>query len=307
MWLHTFSNYILRHRWQAFVLTFIVTFIPILGIIGIVIAAFITLVKDVREGAILTVAATLPYVISFLITGGKGTTVPLVLWAAIGVAISSNILTWVFAVMLKRQASFSVIFQTAALLGVLVISVIHLAYPDIANWWGKQLRAYYNQATTITSIIKGTSTEQTDAINITKQYATGLMVAAVLFNAALQLIFARWWQALIFMPKMLRSELHTIRLSQLAGVLFIASLVLSYLGNAVVLDIMPVMYLLFMAAGLSLTHNLFGLMENPKSAWIWLTIVYIALIISLPIGVMAIATLALFDIWLDIRKRFKRV
>jgi hypothetical protein len=308
MWLHTFTSYILRHRWQTLALTFAITFIPIFGIIGILIATLMTLVKGVVEGALFTLAATLPYVISFLITGDKGS-VSLVLWAAMGVAVLSNVLTWVFAVMLKRQATWSVILQTAALLGVLIISVIHLAYPEIADWWGEQLHAYYNQASKITNAIKGSATsgnDQTEAINITKQYATGLMVAAVLFNAIIQLIFARFWQSLIFMPGMLRKELHHIRLSQLAGVLFMASLVLSYLGNNVVLDIMPVIYLLFMAAGLSVLHYLFSLMDNPKSAWVWLSIAYVALVISLPIGAMIVAMLALFDIWVDTRKRFKK-
>ena len=31
-------------------------------------------------------------------------------------------------------------FQIAALVGVLVISVIHLAYPQVADWWGVQLQ-----------------------------------------------------------------------------------------------------------------------------------------------------------------------
>jgi hypothetical protein len=45
-------------------------------------------------------------------------------------------------------------------------------------------------------------------------------------------------------------------LSTLAGILFLASLVLAYLGNKVVLDVMPIVYGLFAAAGLSLIHYL---------------------------------------------------
>ena len=57
----------------------------------------------------------------------------------------------------------------------------------------------------------------------------------------------------IYNPGSLRKELHRIRLSQLAGLLFLISMVFSYLGNSVVLDIMPVLYMLFCAAGLSLS------------------------------------------------------
>src|SRR5580658_3103660 len=136
MWLQRFTNYIVRHRRQAIALTFVSTFIPIIGILGVLIAALMTLIKGVAEGAIFIVAATLPYAITFAIGMTGNPAPPLAAWVAAGIAVLSNILTWVFAVMLRRQASFSLIIQIAALIGVLVVSVIHLIYPNIADWWG---------------------------------------------------------------------------------------------------------------------------------------------------------------------------
>jgi phage terminase large subunit-like protein len=314
MWLHRFTDYILQHRLKAMLFTFVITFVPVIGLVGILIAALVTLVKGVVEGAIFTAAATLPFIISFCLSGTSGAETPLVVWAAVGVAVLSNVLTWVFAVMLRRQTSWSLILQIAALLGVLAVSVVHLAYPGVIDWWGIQLQSYYNQAAAITTSVLNNSPPaavppnevQLESITVTKQYATGLMVAAVLFNAILQLVVARWWQVLVFTPGMLRKELHRIRLSQLAGVLFVGSLVLAYLGNAVVLDIMPILYLLFGAAGLSLVHYLFGLM-NSKTTWFWLSLLYIALVIALPTSVLVVAFLALLDIWLDVRKRIQKV
>lgn len=311
MWLQRFTHYILRHRWQALALTFISTFIPVVGIVGVLIAALVTLIKGVAEGALFIIAATLPFIITFAITGTGEPTPPLVAWAAVGVAVLSNILTWVFAVMMRRQTSFSLILQIAALLGVLVISIVHLVYPNVADWWGTQLQSYYAQATA--AIAKGAARTaavvpndtQLESINLTKQYATGLMVAAILFNAILQLVVAKWWQAIVFNPGSLREELQTVRLSQLAGVLFIVSLILSYLGNSVVLDIMPVLYLLFCAAGLSFIHYLFGLVNSPTK-WFWISVLYIALIFSLPTSALLVAVMALFDIWFDGRKRIRK-
>lgn len=309
MWLQRTTNYLLWHRWQTAALVFVSTFIPVVGIVGIIIAALITLRKGIVEGGLLTIAATLPYIISSLMTGTSESTLPIVLWAVVGVAVLSNALTWVFAVMLRRQASWSLILQIAALLGVLVVSIIHLAYPEIADWWGGQLQAYYSQAKTMTAMLKSTATSggdvQLEAINATKQYATGLMVVGVLFNAVLQLIAARWWQSLVFSPGSLRKELHAIRLSQLAGVLFAVSLVLWYLGNSVVLDIMPILFVLFGAAGLSLVHYLFGLL-NTNTRWFWLAVFYIALLISMPTSLVLVSLIALLDIWFDVRKRFKK-
>lgn len=334
MWLQRFTDYILRHRWQAIALTFLSTLVstylgklmpnaPVLlgllgvlvavflGIFGILIATLVTLVKGVVEGAIFALAATLPYLISVYVPVNNAVVTPSVmLWIGVGVAVLSNVLTWVFAVMLRRHTGFSLIIQIAALLGVLAISVIHLVYPGIADWWGSQLQflqAFYAQASTAMKTTAAPGHEVgMEAINVAKQFATGVIVAAILCNALLQLIVARWWQAILFKPGSLRRELHGIRLSQLAGVLFFISLVLSYLGNSVILDIMPVLYMLFGAAGLSLIHYLFGLMHSP-TVWFWLSVFYLTLIFSWPFSVVLVAMLGWLDIWLDVRKRFRKV
>jgi hypothetical protein len=307
MWLRRFTNYILENRWRAIALTFVITFIPLVGMVGILIAALVTLRKGMLEGGLFTVAATLPFVISFYLSGGQAAVVPLALWAAVGVAVLSNLLTWVYAVMLCKKKSWSAILQTAALFGVFLISVIHLCYPGVADWWGKALQSYYSQASNVAGLLQEksvTSNEaQIAAINITKEFATGLMTAAVLFNAVLQLVIARWWECIVYTPGLLRRELHNIRLSRLAGALFILSLVFAYLGNGVVLDIMPVLYMLFVAAGLSLIHYMFGLMRS-KATWFWLALLYTGLILGMQTSVLVVSVLALLDVWVDVRRRF---
>ena len=311
MKLKRFTNYMLEHRLRAVLLTFGFTFIPVVGVLGILYAALVTLRKGVVEGAIMTVAASVPYVISFMFASHDANALPLVLWTAVSVAVLSNVLTWVFAVLLYRQMTWSGIIQVAALVGVLVISAVHLAYPDIANWWATQLTDYYTQAATMMSDVLQSgeavpSDTQLQSINITKDYATGMVVAAVLFNAVMQLMVARWWQAILFAPGALRRELHNIRLSPLAGVLFMVSLVIEWLGNGVVQDVMPVLYLLFTGAGLSVIHYFFGLMVSP-TRWFWIAVLYATLIFALPISMVFIAMVALLDIWLDLRRKLRKI
>lgn len=311
MWFKRFTEYLLRHRFLTIAVAFLSTFIPVLGIVGILIAALVTLCKGIIEGAIVTIAATLPYIISFYFSINPGETFPSMVWIAIGIAVISNLLTWVFAVMLRSQASWSLILQMAALLGVLVVSVIHLAVPDVADWWGRELQSFYAQSQALGGLLKssGISAEkQIETITITKQYITGLITVIILFNAVLQLLVARWWQTLAFKPGSLHKELQNIRLSQLAGVLFFASLILAYFGNKVVLDVMPIVYLLFGGAGLSLCHFVLKRM-NAATAWFWLGMLYVLLFFSLIFAqlmvVIFIALFAFADIWIDFRKRLK--
>lgn len=329
MWLLRFTDYILRHRWQALALTFLSTLVSaclskllsnapvlimLLGFLlaiflstfGIVLAALITLIRGMTEGVIFTLAATLPYLIGLYAPANQD--VPhLMLWMGIGFAVLSNVLTWVFAVVLKRQMSWSLLIQLAALLGVFVISVIHLIYPGVVDWWGGQLQAlqsFYTQMAPTSETLKTVATNeaQIEWINISKQISTGAVTAVILCGAMLQLVAARWWQTKVFKPGMLQRELHNLRLSQLAGILFFGSLVLSYLGNVVVLDIMPVLYMLFIVAGLSLIHYLFGLSHSP-TVWFWLAVFYLTLLLTWPFSVVLVAMFGWLDIWLNMRKR----
>ncbi len=311
MRLKRYTEYLLSHFWVALALTFVSTFIPVINVFGILYAALVTLRKGWVAGVIFTAAATIPYAIGFGLNNYHEVTVtmPLAMWAAAGVAILSNVLTWLFAGMLRRQPKWGGILQLAALAGVLVVSVVHLAYPDVANWWGMQLQAFYNHAQS-TGLLKNQTPAaietRMEIIRTTQQYASGVMIAGILFNAILQLIIARWWQLKVFhQAGGLRKELHNIRLYPLAGALFILSLILSYLGNAVVLDIMPILYLLFGVAGLSLIHCLFAQMQS-NTKWFWLMIFYLLLIFSLFGSVVLVALVGLADVWLDLRKRLKK-
>jgi hypothetical protein len=319
MRLQRFTNFLLQHRIVAFVLTFLVSFVPLIGTVGIVYAAFVTLCRGIVEGAIFTFAATIPYAIMLMIPSFHEGKSDLVLWLGISFAVLSNLLTWIFAILLRRQNSWSQMIQVAALIGVLVVSVIHLAYPDISSWWGTQLNEYYTKAMAVTNNIQGSTpanatTVAGDQINASKQYATGVLIAGLLLSAFLQLIAARWWQSAMFYPRILRRELHGIRLSVLAGVLFILSLVLASMDNPVVLDMMPIVYLLFAAAGLSLIHWVLAM--NPNSvSWFGLLFIYFALIFPVltsnlafvsSITVLMVAVLALADAGFNIRKRLRK-
>ena len=299
------SNYLLEHRLTALALVFAMTFVPMIGVVGMLYAGLVTLRKGIIEGGLFTLAATLPYAVSFYFSHPHTVELSFIVWAAIGIAIISNLLTWIFASMLQRQVRWSQLIQIAALMGVLFVSIIHLINPEVTSWWGTQLSTYYEKAATLTNLTKNTET-QIETINITKQYATGMMTMAVLFNAILQLVISRWWQALLFYPGLLRKELHMLKLSRLAGILFVLSMALAYFDNKVTIDMMPILYLLFGAAGLSLIHYLFRFMTS-ATKWFWLWLIYITLIIALPTSVILISILALFDAEFDIRLKLKKM
>lgn len=314
-----FTHHLMGHRWQTVAFVFAISFVPLLNVMSILVAALVTLRKGILEGAIATIAASLPFLLGPILfkQNSSDQAQLLMLWAGIAFSVLTNILTWLFASMLYRGMSWSKLLQLATLLGVLVVSVVHLAYPDIDSWWGERLMAvqsfFGELAPTVSGVAsKNDALAQVENINAMKTVATGAIVAFLIFQAMMQLMVASWWQAVVYSPGSFGREMRSIRLSRLAGLLFMLALALSFFANAnnVIFDIMPTVYMLFLVAGLSLIHYFFRLMDSPM-AWVWLLLVYAMLVLSLfmamPMPIVFVSTLALLDVWFDLRNRIKKV
>lgn len=332
MRLDRLTQYLLGHRWQALLLTFLITYIPLLGMAGIVIAGLFTLSVGVFEGALFTIAASLPYVAA--VYGLQPDALTPMIWLTVILTVSGNILTYVFAVMLRRGSSWSQLVQLAALFGVFVICMIHYFYPGIANWWDAQLQVI--QSKTMSMAVSAGKLQipappVKDAVLTSNKWVTpcltGMVMAFVLLTALIQVAVSRWWQMLVINHASVSRELQTIRLSPLTGYLFILALVLYYLENQIVLDILPVLCLLFGAAGLSLVHNLctirgasqgrqwlyvaliaslFMLAMTPFFAFFRTTVPMMLAALMLFANVFVFILLSLLDIWLDLRTRAQK-
>lgn len=307
MFLRRFTDFVLQSRVQAMATAFVIAFMPIIGSIGILIAALVTLRKGIIEGALVTLAATLPYLISYF-TWAPGADQAQTELMMLSMIVISNLLTWVLAIVLLRVSNWSFTLELAALIGILAITMIHLFYPDIQNWWGKQLTTYFanlanvvDKASSQSGVPVSVTDIQQQTIAAGKLYATGFVTVSVLFNALLQLVVARWWQAAMFNPGGLRKELYQIRLGHIAGLIFVVGIVAAYIGNDMALDMMPVLYTIFFVAGLSLFHSLAA---STKKGWMWLLLIYAGIIWLFPLSIIVVSIIALFDTGIDFRKRF---
>jgi MFS family permease len=308
MLLRRFTDFILQSRLQAMLVAFLAAFIPVFGsIISIVIAAFVTLRKGIKEGALIAVAATLPYILSYVAYSVSTHTSFAVV--AIVVLIVSNILTWFFAAFLRRYNHWGSLLEIAALIGVIAIVVLHLIFPDIQDWWQAQLNAYFSYAAKTAALVNDVTPDaevtaaQMHLVDGMKQYATGFAFAFILLHVFVQLYLARWWQAALFNRGGLRPELYQIRLSYVAGVVFAICLVLAYLGSGVARDTVLILNLIFFIAGLSLLHYL---VAQPRDSWVLIALVYVVIIGLFPISIIIVALIGLLDTAVKVRQRIKR-
>jgi hypothetical protein len=313
--LRRFTDFVLQGRIQACAIAFVLAYIPIIGSVSVLIPGLVTLRKGALEGALVFLAATAPYLLSYFgATQSATVQIDLALVAVVIVA-ASNALMWIFAIILRRYSSWGFILDLAVVLGVVIIGMIHFIYPDVKEWWGQQLTGYFNKTAVMMREMQPSAEVvpadvRVQVVNAIKLYATGIFFVSIMFNALLQLVISRWWQAIMFNPGALRQELLRIRLSYMAGALFLTCYSLASFGNETAKDIMPVMYLIFSAAGLSIAHYL--LVE--RLGLRWLVVLYagsIGVMVLFPGGVALIALLfsavAFFDIGLNFRKRLAKL
>ncbi len=302
MLLRRISDFVLESRRNAMAAAFICAFIPFIGSLSIVIAAFVTLRKGIYEGTLVVIAATLPVLIGYWIYPGSESEMGLSVTQVLVMMLTLNGLTWLFAVWLRQFSSWSLLLELVALLGIVTVSLVHYLYPDIQAFWTKQLTSYFTQVMQASNAGPPDEMAMKNVIEFMKRYLTGAIVIFITFNALLQVFLARWWQSIVFNPGGLRKELYQIRLSYAAGIVFIVGLVCSYWGNDLIVDIMPILYLVFGLAGFSLLH---AVISTRKTGWIWIAVMYGMLILT-PVIVVLIAMLALIDTLVDFRSRLTK-
>jgi len=340
MWLRKLSNYLLAHPYVALLIVFLLTASTVIDVLKIMplvfvlmlgsafslsYAGLVTLINGELIGAGFFGAMTVPYLIKLATLFWSANLSSLDWMMIIGIVFSCllNVLTWATASMLYRGYTWSALMQGITLLGIFAICLIYLLYPGVTAWWVSILQKPFEvaQAQQTVAAVSGsglpsplTPEAQKQLVEAAARVATGMMVAGLIFCALLQVMISRWWQAFLNAPSLLVTELAEIRLSRLTGFLFASGVLLSSLGdmypelnNDLVTAIMPVAYLLFLLVGLILVHYFFGLMASKPARIFWIFFFYIFFIWMAPFSLVLVAMVALFDIWIDFRKRFKSV
>jgi hypothetical protein len=303
MVLRRFTDFILKSRLQAMGTAFVCAFIPLVGSVSILISAFVTLRKNSLDGFYILIAATLPLFIALY--GYSADTVEgfsnfdIVLLMAI-----CNVLTWAFAVLLRKYGSWNLLLQLAAFICLVIVLAVHMLYPDIQAYWQTHLTSYLSS--TMQSVSGATGDEAPEKIGALGSMVqtlspllTGIVSTFVVFYALVQLLLARWWQAALYNRGGLRVELDNIRLSYAAGIIFIICFMFVVAGNPTAEDAGTILYVTFALAGFSVLH---ALIASSKKAWLWNGLMCL-LIFVIPPSMFVIALIALLDTGIDLRKR----
>ena len=273
------AEFVMRGRREAVLTAVIATMVPMFFWLGTAVVGLVTLRKGAREGALVLMWALLPASVAAYF----GEIMPL---AAL---LGTMVVAWV----LRLTASWPWTLCSASALGLLLggglITVGRGYLAHVEKLFAEVVNGIAQQATVdapVHAMLKVPS-----AGDIAGMF--GLILAVVL---VLGLIFARWWQAVLFNAGGFRAEFHALRLErrQVLGLLLLA-FAFAALGDDFRLWIwMPLVPLVF--AGVGLVHAL--LAQRGMSAW--LGFFYAALLLFAPLK-QFLVVLAAMDGWIDMR------
>lgn len=336
--LRHFSDFVLSNTFKAMAVACGLVCVPVLGAISIVLAAFITLRQGAMRGLGVTIAATIPYLI-LLQTRSTSLLLKLI---AIALIITSNLCTWLFALLYKRWKSWSRLLEVLALTGVIAVVSVHIVVPDIGKFWEQEMTTNLTNLYVMSNsdslenviekmqvqpvpkqnLVESAHTKQLaqpqdvlepemlSLISVFKHYVTGILVVAILCGALLQVGLAQLWSTKVFPQPKIIDEFHHVRLSPMLGAVFIVTIILSYLQVNIALDVLPILYVVFFVSGISLLHYLCAKFKG--LAWLGLFVFYsilscIWMSYHSPLLFELVALFSLLDILVNWREKLNKL
>ena len=264
--------------------------------LGGAVIALVTLRLGWREGLLLLAAAALGTAVLGQLVLGQGLSAVLAtlfLWVP----------SWLLAQLLRSSGSLPITMQGAALLGVMALFGVYLAYGDPAPWWQTVLEPVMEPMLEQSGITM--APEQW--LRRAAEMMTGILVGATMLGLIMTLYLARAWQAMLYNPGGFRGEFHGLRLKPALGWATLGLVVLGQLGDGLVatlaMQTAVILLVLYFLAGLALVHGTVGLLGAHTG---WLVAVYILLLVVPPQTMLFLGLAGLTDSWLDFRGRLRK-
>ncbi len=271
---------------------------PPAGLIGAAIIALLTL----RSGAIAGVNALLLGAVSLTVIFAIAGMPPVISFAA-GIAQWSPV--YLLALVLRISRSWSMTLQVSAIIGLLGVLALHLAFPDIEQSW-RQLLNEYLRPVLAQSGKPGKDIEPLLASLAARM--TGLLWASMLLSSLMALMLGRQMQAALFNPGGFAAEFRELRMGLWPAVLGLALIGGSFVSSAQLLDdLLFVLGALYLVQGVAVAY---ALVSQAGASGKWSTpailLALLATVILLGPMMTLLSGLGLADAFADFRRRLLR-
>ena len=292
------ASFVMRGRSQAVMTISIIALLSVLfppiAIVSSAGVALVTLRIGVQDGFVVTLLSAVACAVLAMLVQVNAVPVvaaTLLLWVPV----------WALAVTLRVSRSLAYTATLALLFGVLLIAFHYMQFSDPAAQWFKVLEPMLDKF----SQAQGLEAEQKRLLLVAmSKWMTGMVAAGFFLQLMASLLLGRWWQSLLYNPGGFRDEFHQLRLPRPLALLTIAVIALLSLGVSFgrpLLDYVAMLLIMaYLLQGLALAHGIRAKLEANHG---WLVGMYILLIFGMHYIVLMLATVGVFDAFLDFRAR----
>ncbi|TNF32968.1 MAG: DUF2232 domain-containing protein [Gammaproteobacteria bacterium] len=266
---------------------------PLAWVSGGVIALVVLHLGNSRGAQVVTLATIGSMLLSWLILGSPLVmlTMVLLLWLPV----------WLVAVVLRHSVSLAMAFQVTTALGVLMVLVLNLGFPQlqtlVATDFTRMLQPVLEQQPD-----EATRQQLQQGIDTVMRLLPGILGAGVMMMTVLSLVLGRWWQAALYNPGGFRKEFHELRLGRVMAATGLVLLLLAGFANIeLAVMVVLVFLMMYLLQGTALIHSIVSLRKLNRG---WLFGFYI-LLFFVPHLMVPLAVLGMTDAWIDYRQRLK--
>ncbi|MDH5735393.1 MAG: DUF2232 domain-containing protein [Gammaproteobacteria bacterium] len=207
---------------------------------------------------------------------------------------------WLVSWVLKRSVSLSLALQLITGLGVLLVLVLQLVYPQLMLEQGAVLKAAIEQMMADQSS-SADKAELNRAVDMALRWFPGIMASGLLFGVVFSLLLGRGWQAALYNPGGLAREFNQLRLGRILSVTGLLLLVIAGVTSSDLVTMLVLVVLsIYLIQGLALVHGIIASKGINKA---WLMGFYIMMFLLPHLVLMPLAVFGLTDTWIDFRKR----
>lgn len=203
------------------------------------------------------------------------------------------------AYVLRQTVSLAFSVQILTGLGLIVVLVLYVMFPEIGVTWRETFEQILKPAIEQT----GTQVDPVQLAALLDLFARavpGLLSVVMVFNVLVGLLLGRWWQAALYNPGGLSREFNELRLGKALSATTLILLVVNVLiSNDWVLGSLLLMVTMILVQGTAVIH---GVVAGKQLSRGWLFGFYVLLFV-IPQLTVILAIVGLLDAWVDIRKR----
>lgn len=271
------AEFVMRGRLQAAGAGAVAAVLPLLHWFGSAIVGLVVLRLGVKQGLFVLLWTSLPLIGWY---GLNNDAMPLLVLAG------TFCLSWILRETHSWELTLAAAVVTSAIAGLLFQVTSAQALAILADW-------YFEMVTTAQDL----SRDQVISVLI------GLFAMGHALSVLVALMLARWWQSVLYNPGGFQKEIHGLRLSPLMSAVIVSLMIFAFVMDDPMFGRwLPLLTVPLVLSGIGFVH---WFVKSKNLTTAWLVSFYVLALLMVQLVYPLVASLALMDSGLDLRKRIE--